>query len=305
MHNAGTLRVDRVKHGSKVLYVPSAFVAITGGIQPKVLRWALTPEYFASGLAARILLAMPPREPRRWRDDVVPAGVREKMHKVFEILWTLETGTDQDGNPQPVDIGMTPAAKARFVRFVNEHGQEQYDTTSGDLAAVWSKLEATVARLALIFHLVRWASGEVIDVDAVGEIDIEAAIAMVEWFGSEARRVYAVLSETEEDEARRELVELITRMGGEVSARDLQRASRKFPSAEDAEAALLHLIDQNLGDWRVDNHDGGPGRPVAVFRLHDMPTADTNSVFSQETPIVSAPAEANGDGIAPWDCQSQ
>jgi hypothetical protein len=326
MHSGGAVRVDR--RTKPPIYVPCGFVAITGGIQPKIARQIFTPEYFASGLAARMLLVMPPRQPRRWREDVVPDHIRAAMADVFTNLWSLEPTVDANGNTVPVDVCLSPEAKQRFVGFVNEHGQEQYDTTSGDLAAVWSKLEAVAARLALIFHMAHWAAGEDVDVGVVDEVDVHNAVKLVRWFGNEARRVYAILAESEDEEARRELVELIVRMGGEVTARDLQRAKRaKYATAEDAESALNELAEHDLGLWFVDEHDGNRGRPAAVFRIHaassaedchpaptqhagqflprDTVTCDTNRVFPAKTPIVSRASgnsgHGNGAGVPPWE----
>ena len=63
MHNAGMLLIDR-KGGAAITHVTHAAVSITGGIQPSVLRAALSSELFENGLAARLLLAMPTPPPR-------------------------------------------------------------------------------------------------------------------------------------------------------------------------------------------------------------------------------------------------
>ena len=70
----GTLLVNR-KTGRNLIYVPRAAVAVCGGTQPRTLAAALagryssdgsealekpSAEHFANGLAARLLLAMPP-----------------------------------------------------------------------------------------------------------------------------------------------------------------------------------------------------------------------------------------------------
>jgi hypothetical protein len=75
--------------------------------------------------------------------------------------------------------------------------------------------------LGLLHHLVRCASGERMDPEA--GIDIEsmrAGIELVRWFGAEDRRIYAMLNEDRAQTERRELVELIRRRGGTITARD-------------------------------------------------------------------------------------
>jgi hypothetical protein len=301
MHNAGSVRTDRKTGTKKTIYVPRAFVCVTGGIQPKALRRALGVEGFDCGLAARLLLAMPPRRPRRFSEATIPERVRLRVAETFRQLWQLRHRTDEHDQPDAVDVPLSEEAKERFAQFVNEWGEEQFSTTSGDLAAVWSKLEATCARLALIFHLARYAGGEPVDLDAVNAETVDAAVKLTRWFGNEARRVYAVLGESEDEQAHRELVELIARRGGNVTARDLQQAARsRFPTADDAERALANLAVHGLGDWRVEDHGGGPGRPAAVFTLHTNTQLGFSTTELQLCDSVSGKEESgNGDGQTP------
>jgi hypothetical protein len=287
-HNAGPWRVDR-RTGNQYLYIPHAAVSVTGGIQPKALRRVLTPEYFDNGLAARLLLAMPPRQARQWREAEVSEATRRAWADLLARLYSLPMPTDEHGAPRPGEISLSADGRRAFVAFVNEHAVEQYETTSGDLAALWSKLEGTAARCALVFHLVRVMGDDatLADCDAIDAQSVQAGVELVRWFGREARRLYHVLSETEEEEGQRELVELIARLGGEVTARDLMRARQTvYQTAEQAEEALTDLAANELGDWFTVEHPG-PGRPTAVFRLRQPAGNDTISDFCGKRPIVS------------------
>jgi hypothetical protein len=133
---------------------------------------------------------------------------------------------------------------------------------------------------------------------------------LVRWFGNEARRVYAIMGETEGEQTRRELAEFILlRHGGEIAARDLQRAKRtKYATADEAEAALTDLAEHDFGLWFVDEHDGGRGCPARIFRLHrsgldaggcngkNRATCDINTVFAAKTRIVSHVTGDSGGG---------
>ena len=66
MHRAGTVIVDRKTAERQTLFISRAAVSVTGGIQPGVLARALSPEFLDAGLAARLLMAMPPKLPKRW-----------------------------------------------------------------------------------------------------------------------------------------------------------------------------------------------------------------------------------------------
>jgi hypothetical protein len=220
------------------------------------------------------------------------------MADVFRALWDLPMTVDVKGEPCPRDIPLSSDAQKAFIDFVNEHGREQYNSTAGDLAAVWSKLEATAARFAIIHHLVRVASAEDIDPDAVGLESVGAAVELVRWFGSEARRIYAMLAESAEDQTRRELVEYIQRRGGEITTRDLLRAGR-YRTAQEAEAALADLARRHLGAWHPRPAGERGGRPTSVFRLTTVPTTDETPRTLAKDEVLSdvshSPSE-NGNG---------
>lgn len=60
--------IDRRTGDPPMLHVEQALVALTGGIQPDIFARVMTPERRESGLAARLLLAYPPRRPKQWSD---------------------------------------------------------------------------------------------------------------------------------------------------------------------------------------------------------------------------------------------
>jgi len=160
------------------------------------------------------------------------------------------------------------------VQYVNQHGAEQYETTTGELAAVWSKLEAYAARFALIVHFVRLCAGDLSlkDAERIDESSIDAGIRLADWFGGEARRIYVVLAETESEQADRKLVEVIGRHGGEITARDLSSNYRsRFPTVEDAELSLNRLAEKDHGGWFYQEPGSKGGRPTSAFRLNVLP----------------------------------
>src|SRR5262249_43632546 len=163
-------------------------------------------EHFQSGLAARLLLAMPPRKAKRWSEAVVDEALESAFADVLDRLYRLSMLVDAaTEEPAPVALNLTADAKAMWIAFYNEHAQEQAELT-GDLAAAWSKLEGYAARLALVVHLARWA-GAALGGEQPGDVDAKAiasGIALSRWFGQETQRVYAALSESEEEKEQRE-----------------------------------------------------------------------------------------------------
>lgn len=120
----------------------------------------------------------------------------------------------------------------------------------------------------MVIHLTRWAAGEPIDPDTVDEASMNAGIALVEWFGREALRVYARFDEAEGDRRHRELIESIERNGGEMTVRELQTRKRSaYTKAEDAQDALDGLVHDRLGEWERIRPGPEGGRPLKRFRL--------------------------------------
>ena len=103
-------------------------------------------------------MAFPPQRPKRWKDEDLPPEHLATLEAVFENLRTLLPDVDENGDAEPVLLRLSADARSRFIEYVNEHGAEQAEL-SGDLAAVWSKLEESAARIGLILHLARWARG--------------------------------------------------------------------------------------------------------------------------------------------------
>ena len=267
MFGARPIAVDRKTEGS--IFVSSASVSIASGIQPETLRRSLGREHRENGLAARFLFASPPRRPRRWTDDDVDADLEAVIEGVFEYLYGIELSTDRDGEPEPISVRLNPEARQTWIAFVNEHGAKQAERT-GDEAAAWSKLEGYAARFALVIHMTRLAASDatIINAATVDTESVGAGIALVRWFGCEAERVYAMLDESSDDCARRELVEWIAGQGGKTTVRGLTHWIRRYRGRPDeAKAALDDLVESNYGVWTAPTPGKAGGRPTMVFVL--------------------------------------
>jgi hypothetical protein len=248
-------------------------------------------EHFDNGLTARLLFAMPPPRPKRWTEDDIPPEAVADMRRLFDALLALEMGRDDDGEPAPIDVPLTPCGKRAWIDFYNAHARELADLT-GDLAAAWSKLEGYAARFALLLHLVRAASCDpaLASTAAVDAQSIAAGVKLARWFADEAIRVYAEIGgDTEAPEAReqRELVRIIREHGGEITVRQLMQVSRKYrTSAAEAEAALGRLVAAEIvGVWE-EKHGPRGGRPVLVFTLRDSGNGNTTSEIPEKNEVV-------------------
>ena len=267
MFGAGSLTVDRKTGTPRTISVANAAMSITGGIQPGILQRALGAEHRESGMAARFLLAFPPRTTQCWTDAEIDPRQVARYAEVWNRLCELPLSSGTDGQPCPRIVSLSPEAKAVFTAFYDSIGREQAEL-SGDLSAAWSKLREYPGRLALVIHFVRWAADDptLESQSTVDAASMSAAVQLVEWFKHEARRVYALLSESETERDQRRLVEWIERRGQPVTPRDVQQGCRWLKGSGEAEKALQSLVKAGAGTW-LPSPKGQPGQPTWRFQL--------------------------------------
>ncbi|NNM86001.1 MAG: DUF3987 domain-containing protein [Phycisphaerales bacterium] len=306
MHRAGNLIVDR-KTGRRVTHIDRAAVCVAGTIQPAILRRCLRPEYFESGLPARMLLAMPDSPPRRWSEAIVPANIERATEDLFDALLNLkfESLLDSEGEEyqEPLTLPLSGEAKTLWVSFYNSHAVEQEGLADDRESSAFSKLEAYAARFALIFAVCREPNCTEVDAKSMSD-----GIRLTRWFCLETKRVYAMLGESAEDAEQNTLVRMIQdRFGGRVTARDLVQLSRLYRPTAKAETALEKLIAAHLGYWDIQTPTPSGGRPSAVFVLHQAPPAPAptkprkteQNVGCVDVGAVGAPQKATSAPAAP------
>ena len=263
MHSASSVENDRKSSG--YIHVDSAAVSVTGGIQPGMLARTMTPDNVDSGLLARLLAAMPPRRRKQWQTEPVSFGTMQATKDLFERLYAMPMPAD---GPKVLD--MIPDALEVFRRQFWEQNADEVFISSGALAAMLSKAEAAVLRLALIIHVARQAAGETIP-DRVDVESITRAIVLGRWFARENRRIYQSLlggraiDKVADDAAAAE--RWIEAQTGSASLRDLRKGPRRFRDDADdgrAEAAARRLVAEGRAIWESTSTGG---RPTDGIRL--------------------------------------
>lgn len=281
LSNAGTVNYIRKTGDKREIRVRGACVTVTGTIQPRVLAKLMTPEMKESGLLYRLLIVMPPEEPRVWSDEEIPDGVVDAFRALLTRLHGLTFGVWPNGRPKPHLVTLTGPARGRFVEFYNRNGRRMHESDD-DGAGALSKLEGYSIRFALLFHCCRHAASEIgPGAIPIGEQDVAAGVELAEWFAYELERVYQALGEREEDTEARRLHELVDRLaanprrGGRVTARDLQHHNgKKYPSAEAAQAALDLLASSGQWRWESGPVRTRPGQTVR-YLVRRSDTSDT------------------------------
>jgi len=297
MFRAGRITVDRKTGDVKTVHVPRAAVSITGTIQPGTLERVLERRHFENGLAARLLLAFPPRQLRQWNEEEIDEALLIPVRRVFERLAALPMGADGYGNPAPIDLMMTPEGKARWIDFYNEHAGEMHSLGDERLTAAWSKLEGATARFALLVHCIRAAAQDTTlqDAAAVDRESIEAAIRLVTWFKNETRRIYGRLAEGEDTRDTRKVLECVQAKGGNVTVREVARAGVCGGDSARIMAILDRLAEAGEGTWEPVTTTERGGRPTRTFAFHPRNRETGKPTFEDANPTRETDITAKPD----------
>ncbi len=285
LFSAGNVTVDRRTGDRPNIYVEHAAASVAGTIQPGVLGRILTTEHYESGLAARVLLAWPPRRAKEWTEAEVSEGAGGAYERLVEQLHALTMRQTSESRFVPHRRRLSAEAKEAWVAFYADFAREQAEA-EGDLAAALSKLEGYAARFALIHHVVTHVGLDTHDDRDVGACSVEAGVTLARWFANEARRVYAALKESDVEKQTRRLMDWIRSRGEEgVTARDLQRSNpARYPRSEDAEAALEALVEAGAGRWEERPTTDRGGQPTRRFHLNPTPDSTDTTPSAEEDP---------------------
>jgi hypothetical protein len=275
---AGAINVDRKTGEKKHYFVRRACVSITGTTQPRTLQRSFSEEFLESGGAARMLIAWPPRRPKTWSPLEIHPDTEATFHALLDAARNLAFRQVAGRNNVPNVLRLNAEAQDVWIGFVNSWGQEQAQF-DGELAAAFSKLEAYCGRFCLLYHIADHLRLGKDDLQTpVGIEAVTAGITLARWFAAEAARVYSMLSESDEQRDARRLIEFIRSRGGQITVRDLMRMNNhKYPTAEDAKAALDALVEGGMGTWEEppETPSGGTcARPLKLCMTPDTCSDD-------------------------------
>jgi hypothetical protein len=298
MHDADMLSVDRKTGLTPRIMVPSALVCICGGIQPGVLRRVLGERARQSGLAPRLLFAMPPRRKKVWSDREVGPELKHELDVLVDSLLSLKPERSAGNEWVPRRVPLGEEARLAWLEEYARHNEQQVQL-DGDEASGWSKLEATIARVALIDHEVRVASRDPAAGDpyAVSRASIDCGAAVAQWFGAEMLRIYAMLDEPDHEQDARRLTDWMRRQGGRASLNEVCHGIRRFRgNAEGALRALEALVETGVCRQVHRSPGAKGGKPTTDWVLTEVGGAETGS---SETPAgIGSSDEPGHQGVA-------
>jgi hypothetical protein len=248
--NGAPVAVDR-KSQKGPLLIHNPYCSVVGGLPPDVLGDLADERGRQDGFVHRVVFAYPDEIRITWTDAVITEAAEDGYDAVVDRLFNLKP-FDFD-TPQP--LSLTPQAHGLFVEFAGELYDQLADPDLPTcLRGPWLKMEGICARLALILQLSRWAAQET-ERENIEPTSVIGAVALVKYFQSHARRVYASLSVTPTDKRVEQAVKWIQAHGGATTAREVQmhRVARS-QTANDAKALLHDLEDRGFGKVSEGTH---------------------------------------------------
>jgi len=265
LFNADSLIVDRAK--KEPISISRAAVSICGGFQPGILRrQLLAAKHRESGMAARFLFAFPEPRPIKWSDESIRVETRAKYEAAILRLLELQPMFLTAGSFEPEVLRLSPKSRALFKEYFNRNAAMQFQCDE-NLAAALSKLKSYACRLAMVLELARWSGTDCSEVPTVSlEESMSSAIELVEWFTGEAKKVYSLVNK-EAKAPIEKVIQLISRRGGTVTARELCQYHRAIKNTAEADVCLQELVELGWGKWtqRLTSEKGG--RPTRIFTL--------------------------------------
>ena len=311
------VRVNR-KTKPKFISAPTPSVAITGGIQPGMLRKSFqkNPQFLDSGLTARFLFAMPQDPPIMWSDDEISDEVKDRYAAILDRFIELR----RSGNISPeYPFTFSPSLEARdlYRAFFNANATEQVGLDSDSGRATWAKLPVSVAKIALVFHVVEWMMESDKIPRRVSEETMAAAIRLTNWFKGEAVRILQIMTVKDKgkfikyNQAETQILEAIHTIenkGKEATAYGIKRLIRKYqePGGDEAlERKLSEMVKAGILETEHKTNTGG--REKTVYRIHssvaETPPVATvavaeRSIFPEKNDTSSNSNNHNGVVIA-------
>ncbi len=313
IHGGRSHRINR-KTGNRIIAPRTPAVSICGGIQPGILRKVFeeNEHFFDNGLAARILFAMPPDKSARWTEAEVADETKERYVEVLKTILGWRNGPNALTPEQPQIVGMTEAAKKLFAAYCNENADERDDMASEAMRSFWPKLTGYAARIALVFHVVRYIEGGAGEQPRIDADSMRSAITLTNWFKRESVRIVQLIrgEACSVDFDAKAILAAIRKNGGEITVRELQRRVKDYGKeggADRAERKLREMVTAKTLAVRMEQAEKG-GRPKEVFRIIEPNPVDTTPDSVDTTPPKNTPKvdttplfpEENGGCV---DCQ--
>jgi hypothetical protein len=220
---SGAAVIVNRKSSREPIVLADPFLCVAGCLPPDVLNELTDERGREDGFVHRLLFAYPDTVPPAWTEASISVQAEHDYAALWQRLRQIEPAHDETGQQAPVILPFTPGGQAAFVEWAHDHHSEMaYPLFPAHLLGPWSKLEGYCARLALILHLCRVVAGEA-EGEEIDEISTFGAAELVDYFKTHARRAYASLRATKEDQRVVQTIRWLRKQAHPVTVREMVR----------------------------------------------------------------------------------
>ncbi len=185
-------------------YIAKGAMGLFGGIQPHLLNSLFTYDDVKQGLPQRFAyIRAVVDKPMRMNTPEIPKEVDDILERMTRRMIGLEMITDQFGSSQAKYLTFEADARAEIVHFGDLATERSFGTETYTYAV---KMNQMLLRLALILHILEWASSssELECPDVIGYDTALNAIKLTNWLMSHTERVRLFLPGGEGKKPKRE-----------------------------------------------------------------------------------------------------
>ncbi|MEN3776550.1 DUF3987 domain-containing protein [Priestia megaterium] len=200
------------RKGKEPIRIPKPFVSIIGGIQPDMIEEIVKTgrEGIANdGFIDRFLFCYPDPIPAKWTDDDVSEDVLQGYCEIINSIYYSLT----EDNPRV--IRFNNKAKELYTLWYDE---TELETTEagfpGTLKGVWKKLKGLHSRILVIMFMLKWSScPDLVKIDLIDEESVIYTNYIMDYFKSQARKVFQTTQSNDEDKKAIKLMEYVKNKG--------------------------------------------------------------------------------------------
>ena len=259
--------IDRKTGDRPTISVPMPFVSLLGTIQPEVLAETLKrSSSLHNGMLARFLFAVSKIQSVSWNDKVVTDNDICFLKELYSKLLNHDMHFEDEGYGAPAILILSDKAFYRLGEF-SDRMVSKANKYGGVLEPVFAKADSQAARIALILHELKRATG-MLDNDIVSDETMADAVDTCSWFMDQAFKVHYLLLADDNKEIANDLKWIREKNDGKVNSRQLvHRKSKRFTTAM-AKEYMKKLEQAGFGRVKEYVKWGQGGKPSPEFHLY-------------------------------------
>ncbi|MEA5110950.1 hypothetical protein SDC9_17956 [bioreactor metagenome] len=157
VYSGTQISIDR-KNQDPVL-ITEPFVSVCGGIQTAILHELAKDNRAQNGFIDRLLFAFPEYLSKEiWSESEMPTKINKQWNIIINNLLDMPLSTDNECNIKSKTIEFNPFAFDELRKWQIKNSEVINETSSDQLAGIYSKLEIYVIRLSLVIELLNEAT---------------------------------------------------------------------------------------------------------------------------------------------------